>query len=481
ACHSAILSRDSRFDGVFFTAVKTTRIYCRPVCPARTPKPENCDFFPTAAEAEHAGFRPCLRCRPELAPHSQRSLADRAASRVLAQIRSGDLADGRLTHLASEMGMSERHLRRQFVSEFGLPPIAYAQTQRLLFAKQLLQETALPTTDVAFSAGFQSLRRFHALFQKRYGLAPGEIRRSGKLLRDADTITLRLAYRPPLAWDELLAFLAPRTIEGVERIENGAYRRTISIGGKLGWVSVRRQPDEHTLIATVPSHLASMLRPILSRLRGLFDLDADPAAISAHFVADSVLGEFVVRTPGLRVPGAWDGFELAVRAILGQQVSVKGASTLAGRLAARFGSPVETPYPALSLIGADASKLASASVEEIAGIGLPKNRAASLQSLAKAVCAGRLTLSIHADAQAEVAALKTVPGIGDWTAQYVALRALRWPDAFPAGDLGLRKAAGDGSPVSASALRERSEPWRPWRAYAAMYLWHSLGGEKTNA
>ena len=474
-CHRANRARDSRFDGVFFTAVKTTRIYCRPVCPARTPKPENCQFFPTAAEAEHAGFRPCLRCRPELAPHSHRSPADRAAARVLAQIRSGDLADGRLTHLATELGMSERHLRRQFVSEFGLPPIAFAQTQRLLFAKQLLQETALPTTDIAFSAGFQSLRRFHALFQTRYGLAPGEIRRSGKLLKDADTITLRLAYRPPLAWDEMLTFLAPRTIEGVEHIANGTYMRTISIGGKQGWVSVRRQRDEHALLATVPSHLSSSLRPILSRLRGLFDLDADPAAISAHFRTDSLLGGLVDRTPGLRVPGAWDGFELAVRAILGQQVIVRGASTLAGRLAARFGTTVETPYPTLSRVGPEAASLAAASVEDIAGIGLPMSRAASIQSLAKAVCAGHLTLSAHADAHAEMAALKAISGIGDWTAQYVALRALRWPDAFPAGDLGLRKAVGDGG-----VLLQRSEAWRPWRAYAAMYLWHSLGERKTN-
>ncbi|MDQ6700252.1 MAG: DNA-3-methyladenine glycosylase [Acidobacteriota bacterium] len=299
-------------------------------------------------------------------------------------------------------------------------------------------------------------------------------------MKDADTITLRLAYRPPLAWDELLAFLAPRTIQGVECIENGTYLRTISIGGRHGWVSVARPPGEDALIATVPSYFSSLLRPILSRLRGLFDLDADPATISAHFVADSLLGELVIRTPGLRVPGAWDGFELAVRAILGQQVSVKGASTLAGRLAARFGSAVETPHPALTLIGADASSLAAASVEDIARIGLPRSRAASIQSLAKVVCEGTLTLCPHGDALAAMAALKTVPGIGDWTAQYVALRALRWRDAFPAGDLGLRKAVGEGTPVSGRTLSERSEAWRPWRAYAAMYLWRSPGGEKTN-
>ncbi len=475
ACHNAIRSRDSRFDGVFFTAVGTTRIYCRPVCPARTPKPENCRFFPTAAEAEHAGFRPCLRCRPELAPHSQRSMADRAATRVLAQIRSGEQDGGRLGHLATEMGISERHLRRLFVDEFGLPPVAFAQTQRLLFAKQLLQETALSTTDIAFSAGFQSLRRFHALFQARYGLAPGEIRRGGKLWNDADTIALRLAYRPPLAWDEMLAFLAPRCIEGVEHIANGTYMRTVSIGATQGWIAVRKQPDEHALIATVPSHLSSLLRPILSRLRGLFDLDADPAAISAHFSTDALLGRLVDRTPGLRVPGAWDGFELATRAILGQQVSVRGASTLAGRLAARFGTPLATPHPALSLITAQPSCLAAASVADIAGIGLPASRAASIRSLAETVCAGRLKLSGYADSHAEVAALKAVPGIGDWTAQYVALRALRWPDAFPSGDLGLRKAVGEGAPVPGNALLQRSESWRPWRAYAAMYLWHSLG------
>jgi AraC family transcriptional regulator of adaptative response / DNA-3-methyladenine glycosylase II len=472
ACHRAVRSRDSRFDGVFFTAVRTTGIYCRPVCPAPTAKPQNCRFFSSAAEAEHAGFRPCLRCRPELAPNSRLARMNDATARVLAQIRSGDPLG--LEEIAAQLGVTDRHLRRLFVDEFGLPPVAFAQTARLLFAKQLLQETSLSTTEVAFSAGFGSLRRFNTLFRSRYGLTPSEIRGRQLVSTAADTIRLRLSYRPPFAWQELLGFLAPRMIEGVEAIADGMYMRTVSLGGKQGWVSVQQVPHENALIATVPSHLSPVLRSLLSRLRRLFDLDSDPAAISEQLGEDPLFIKLLESTPGLRIPGAWDGFELTVRAILGQQVTVRGASTLASRLTARFGSAVDTPHPALSFISPTAQAIAGAKVEAIAGIGLPRARAETIHTLARAVTDGALRLDGLADPFTEMETLQNLPGFGDWTVQYVAMRALAWPDAFPAGDLGLRKAFGRGTPIAERVLREKSDAWRPWRAYAAMYLWKTL-------
>ncbi|HUS06092.1 MAG TPA: AlkA N-terminal domain-containing protein [Bryobacteraceae bacterium] len=474
ACHRAICSRDARFDGVFFTAVQTTGIYCRPVCPARTPKAGNCRFFASAAEAEHSGFRPCLRCRPELAPASRRTRADDAAALVLAQIRSGESAETGLAALATQLGITDRHLRRLFVDQYGLPPVAFAQTERLRFAKQLLQETSLSMTDVAYSAGFKSLRRFHALFQSRYGLTPSLMRGKQSKSPEHDVLTLRLSYRPPLAWEEMLQFLAPRMISGVEVVANGTYRRTVSLGDRQGWLEVQQQPGSNGLIARVPSCLSFILRPILSRLRRLFDLDADPVAIAAHLGRERLLAHSLQETPGLRVPGAWDGFELAMRAILGQQVTVKGASTLAGRLTERFGQSIETPFADLSIVSPSAATIAAATVEEIAAVGLPRTRAATLHTLAKAVSEGKLQLDGHADPFSEMETLQGLPGFGDWTVQYVAMRALAWPDAFPAGDLGLRKAFGRGIPVNERILREKSEAWRPWRSYAAMHLWKML-------
>ncbi len=473
-CYLAAQSRDARFDGVFFTAVTSTGIYCRPVCPAKTPRKQNCRFFPTAAAAEGAGFRPCLRCRPELSPHSQDDKSRGVVRRALARIQSGEMGENKLGELANDLNLSERQLRRLFVQEFGLPPVAFAQTQKLLFAKRLLQETPLSMIDVAFSAGFGSVRRFNTLFRSRYGLAPSEIRRAQTVSPATETIALRLAYRPPLAWNHLLNFLAARAITGVEAVIGDAYLRSVEIEKHQGWVKIEHSAEANHLIVTVPPTLTPVLMKTLARLRHLFDLDANPQIIAEQLSTDSHLAMLIKKVPGLRVPGAWDGFEMAVRAVLGQQISVRGASTLAGRLAENFGKPLTTPHEAIFLSSPSAETLAATKVEEIAAIGLPMKRAATLHSLACAVIDGKLKLTVGTDTEATIEELKSISGIGDWTAQYIAMRALRWPDAFPAGDLALRKAFGKDTPMQEAHLLRLAEDWRPWRAYAAMYLWSSL-------
>jgi AraC family transcriptional regulator, regulatory protein of adaptative response / DNA-3-methyladenine glycosylase II len=473
-CYLAAQSRDARFDGVFFTAVTSTGIYCRPVCPAKTPRKQNCRFFPTAAAAEGAGFRPCLRCRPELSPHSQDDKSRDVVRRALARIQSGEMGENKLGELAADLNLSERQLRRLFVQEFGLPPVAFAQTQKLLFAKRLLQETPLSMIDVAFSAGFGSVRRFNTLFRDRYGLAPSEIRRAQTVSTATETIALRLAYRPPLAWNHLLNFLGARAITGVEAVIGNAYLRSVEIEKHQGWVKVEQAAEANHVIVTLPPTLTPVLMKTLARLRHLFDLDANPQIIAEQLSTDSQLATLVKKVPGLRAPGAWDGFELAVRAVLGQQISVRGASTLAARLAENFGKPLATPHEAIFRRSPSAETLAAAKVEEIAAIGLPMKRAATLHSLACAVIDGKLKLTVGADTIATLEALKKISGIGDWTAQYIAMRALHWPDAFPAGDLALRKAFGQDAPMQEAHLLTLAEDWRPWRAYAAMYLWSSL-------
>ncbi len=476
-CYLAVRARDRRFDGVFFTGVETTGIYCRPVCPAKTPSLRNCRFFRTAAEAENAGFRPCLRCRPELSPE-ERNGKPGVVQRALARIRSGELNEQGIGEIAAELGLGERQLRRLFVQELGLPPVAFAQTQRLLFAKRLLQETNLSMTDVAFSAGFGSLRRFNALFRERYGMKPGDIRRAQHPSSVAGTVRLRLAYRPPFAWKELIDFLSRRAIGEVEAVSNGTYFRSVEIDGHRGWIRAEHAAEQNEVIATVSITLAPVLMKVLSRIRRLFDLDANPAVIAEHLSRDNRLAGLVRTVPGLRVPGAWDGFELAVRAILGQQVSVQAAGTLASRLARRFGRPLETPGQNVSMTNPDAGALACSSPEEIASIGLPLKRAATVHALACKV-AGGLRLGPGADPERVIDELKAVPGIGEWTAQYIAMRALHWPDAFPAGDLGLLKAFGEEKPIREAALLRMAEAWRPWRAYAAVYLWSSLVPKKS--
>ena len=479
-CYRAIRARDGRFDGVFFTAVVSTGVYCRPVCPAKTPRKQNCRFFPTAAAAEAAGFRPCLRCRPELSPAVPDGNLDSTVRRAFVLMQSGEFSQHKIGEIAAELGLSERQLRRLFLREYGLPPVAFAQTQRLLFAKRLLQETSLSMVDVAFSAGFGSLRRFNTLFRARYGMVPSEVRRAPASPR-TETIALRLAYRPPFAWEHLLDFLARRAVAGMEAVSGSAYCRTVDIEGHRGWLKVEHLAVKNSLLVTLPATLTPVLMNVLARLRHLFDLDANPLVIAEQLSSDPRLAPLIAANPGLRVPGAWDGFELAVRAVLGQQVSVRGASTLAARLAQTFGEPMATPHEALSCFSPGAKALAAATPERIAAIGLPLKRAATLHGVARAVASGELRLHSGADAAATIDRLKALPGIGDWTAQYIVMRALHWPDAFPAGDLGLRKAVGDDGPLPEADVLRLAEKWRPWRAYAAVHLWSSLAAKGDNA
>ena len=484
--YEALRSRDPRFDGQFFVAVKTTGIYCRPVCPARTPRASSCVFHESAASAERAGFRPCLRCRPELAPSP---LAVSLEEALFAAIRVRAIHGDSVDDFAAQAGFSARQLRRLIVRAFGVTPVEIAQTERLLFAKKLLQETDLPATQVALSAGFKSLRRFNALFRTRYALSPTALRRQPSADRlqnhatSAGTVKLRLMYRPPLAWQELLEYLTRRAVPGVEavRVSEQSYARTVSISGYTGWVHVQHSRHGPGLDVTLSANLAPVSWPILTQLRALFDLDANPAAIDAHLRRDPQLAPGVRKHPGLRVPGAWETFELAVRAVLGQQISVAGATTLSGRLAARFGSAVETPFADLRRLAPTAHALASAELSEVASIGLPVARAATLCALAEAAVQGELTFTPMTQMEDAIAALRRIPGIGDWTAQYIAMRALRYPDAFPAGDLGVRKALaarGSALPTEKQA-QSRSEKWRPWRAYATLHLWQSLHDSKS--
>jgi AraC family transcriptional regulator of adaptative response / DNA-3-methyladenine glycosylase II len=483
-CYQALAARDARFDGRFFVGVKSTGIYCRPVCPARTPRAVSCVFHETAAAAEHAGFRPCLRCRPELAPSEPAVSLEQA---LFAAIRARAIHGDSVDELAARAGFSARQLRRLMVRAFGVTPVEIMQTERLLFAKKLLQETALPTAQIALSAGFGSVRRFNALFHSRYSLSPTALRRQAGAESRAerpDTLKLRLLYRPPLAWRELLDYLSRRAVPGVEAVDLApqSYARTVSFGDRTGWVAVQRSSAGEWLDVTLPAALAEVSWPILTRLRAQFDLDANPAGIDAHLRADPLLAPGVERHPGLRVPGTWETFELAVRAVLGQQISVAGASTLAARLAAKFGRPVATPFANLNRLAPTARDLAAADVEKIATIGLPRARAATLRELAGAAERGELAFGPAASVEEVIDALRRIRGIGEWTAQYVAMRALRFPDAFPAADLGVRKAlapAGGALPNEKQVLA-RAAAWRPWRAYATLHLWQMLHDRALN-
>lgn len=468
-CYAALLARDSRFDGRFFVGVSSTGIYCRPVCRVRTPRPENCQFFAQPAAAEAAGFRPCLRCRPELAPGHPA----RAPGAGLAQGAAGLIDSGvdDMDAVARRIGVTPRHLRRLFVAEFGLPPVAYAQTRRLLLAKQLLADTSLPLTQVALASGFGSLRRFNALFRSRYALSPGQMRRGGS--GDPSEVCLHLAFRAPYAWTAIRDFLGKRAITGVESVAEGRYMRCVRLveQGQVyrGWVMVQSAVAQDALAVTLSPSLLPVLSPVLARVRHLFDLGCAPLDVAA------ALGDLALE-PGLRLPGAFDGFEMAVRAIIGQQVSVKAARTVAGRFAAAFGEPVATPFADLSRAFPDAARVAGLELGTLVALGLVRQRAGAILALAQAVAAGRLELSPTADLDAALACLGSLPGIGEWTAHYIGMRALGWTDAFPVRDLGVRKAMGEERPA---VLMARAEAWRPWRAYAVMQLWTSL--ERTEA
>jgi AraC family transcriptional regulator, regulatory protein of adaptative response / DNA-3-methyladenine glycosylase II len=477
ACYRAIRTRDIRFDGRFYTGVRTTGVYCRPICPSRMPRFEHCVFFPSAAAAHQAGYRPCLRCRPELAPGLAGWRGTAATvSRALTAILDGGLDIGGVEGLAARIGVTGRHLRRLFDRHLGAPPIAVVQAYRILFAKKLIAETAMSMADVAFAAGFGSVRRFNDVMRRTYARSPLELRRSarrGNRAR-ASGITLKLPFTPPYHWPAMVTFLAQRAIPGVESVESGCYRRTITLDDARGIVEVRPVEGEHYLLAAITISNLAALAGIVARLRQLFDLDADIRAIESHLARDPRLASCVKTHPGARVPGAWDDFELATRAILGQQISVAHATQLAGRLAAAYGEPIASerdlePAPGLRLLFPRPEALAGAG---LTGLGLPRSRATALSSLAAAMVNDPHLLRSFDHLDVAVEKLSRLPGIGGWTAQYIAMRALHEPDAFPATDLGLLRAMAtrDGRPTPARLMRT-AEAWRPWRAYAAVHLW----------
>ncbi len=476
-CYRALSTRDARFDGRLFVGVTSTGIYCRPICPARTPKAQNCRFFPSAAAAQSAGFRPCLRCRPEISPDAAawRGTSN-TVSRALALIGEGGF-DGEegVGALAARLGVGERQLRRLFDKHLGAPPIAVAQTRRILFAKQLIQDSALPMSAVAEASGFGSVRRFNDAFRKLYGRTPRELR-VRKTDARASSIHVRLGYRPPYDWDAMLAFLAARAVEGVELVEQGRYARTIEIGGEIGSIAI--SPGRAHLDATIRFPNVRALLGIVARLRRLFDLDADVQAIGAHLSADASLAPLIAKRPGLRAPGGWDGFELAIRAILGQQVTVVAARKLAGKLVARTSPallPEVTGDERLKAVFPTAARVAKA---DLSTLGMPRARIAALQALAQAAIAAPSLLDPVGSYEEAVERLLALPGFGPWTAQYWALRALRDSDAFPAADVALLRnpaVAHEGKRPTPKALLARAEIWRPWRAYAAQHLWTSDG------
>ena len=478
ACYRAVAAHDARFDGAFFIGVTSTGIYCRPVCRVKTPRRENCRFFAHASQAEGAGFRPCLRCRPELAPQTL-AWSAQDASALLAQhaARLLDSPDAwgdevpSVAGLAARLGVSDRHLRRVFEAELGVSPMDWLQTRRLLAAKQLLADTRLPVAQVALAAGFASLRRFNAAFAAQYRMSPTALRRDGSEAKPGDGIAVTLGYRPPYDVREMLQFLQQRGIAGVEQIDQSTHTvaRTLRLDDDTrGWIACRFEPEQHRVQVRVADSLAPQLPRVIARVRAWLDLDADPAAIHA------VLGADFPALAGLRVPGTLDGFELAVRAVVGQQVTVAAARTLTTRLVERFGTPLATPIDGLTRLFPSPAALAAASGDELGQLGVVRQRQAAIHALAQAVSSGQIRLHAGADVAATMDALKALPGIGAWTADYIALRALRWPDAFPAGDVALQKALSpDGQRLTARAAEGRAERWRPWRAYAVIRAWHS--------
>ena len=495
ACDRARKSRDARFDGRFFIAVVTTKIYCRPICPARSPNDQNVRYYPTAAAAETAGFRPCLRCRPEASPGTPAWFGTSSVvSRALRMIGDGVLDRESVDRFADRLGVTSRHLRRLFVQHLGATPIDVALTRRVQSAKKLLDETQLPFAQVAIAAGFGSLRRFNGEMRRTYARTPtqlrrlaclagarsaaGERRRAKRPIAESDCYRFRLCYRPPYDWESLIAFLSARATPGVEFVDRSGYRRTIAINGKAGSIAIAPVEGAPVLSLEVRFADANMLLSIVERAKRMFDVAADPAVIAEQLSVDPLLRRACSAHGGIRVPGAWDPFELAVRAILGQQISVRAATTIAGRVAARWGSPAAIG-DGLDRLFPSPAQLQDAPIEEA---GVIASRARAIRSLAH-VCAGTWSPfstflerpDVGKDDQvptqhSAIDVLSAIPGIGKWTAQYIAMRALNEPDAFPSGDLVLRRMAGNCSPRELDA---KSERWRPWRSYAVMLLWQT--------
>jgi AraC family transcriptional regulator of adaptative response / DNA-3-methyladenine glycosylase II len=482
--YAAVVAHDARFDGRVFVGVTTTGVYCRPVCRVRTPQQRNCRFFGSAARAEAAGFRPCLRCRPELAPglsltDSPRALALHAARQIEQAVADG--CDVALPEVAARLGVTDRHLRRIFQQAHGVSPIDYLATRRLLLAKQLLTDTALPVTQVAHAAGFSSLRRFNAAFLERYRLNPTGLRRARDEApsprRAGEGIVLRLGYRPPYDIEGVLAFLRARALPGIESVDGATLRRALAVprdGQWLrGWIEASFDARRHEVRVAVAPALLPALGVVVERVRQAFDLDADPAQVEPTLaaVARACIAAPRARPRGLRVPGALDGFEVAARVVLGQQVTVAAARTLARRLVDAFGERIETPHEGIDRLFPTAQAIAAAQAQALGQLGIVRQRVRALQALAREVDAGRITLHRGAPLDATLDALRALPGVGEWTAQVIALRVLAWPDAFPAADIGVLNALGTRDVNAAAAA---AEAWRPWRSYAVIALWKSL-------
>jgi AraC family transcriptional regulator of adaptative response / DNA-3-methyladenine glycosylase II len=488
-CYRTLQARDARYDGLFFICVRTTGIYCRPICPARPPKFENCRFVATAAAAQEAGFRPCLRCRPESSPDFGAWRGTSATvSRALTLIEEGALDGGDVDALAERLGVGERHLRRLFQRHLGAAPVTVAQTRRVLLAKQLIHETDLPMTEVALAAGFNSLRRFNETFQQLYQRPPGALRRRAGGKAPASGLALLLPYRPPYDWASMIRFLAARALPGLEIVAESRYARVVEIGGALGSIEITDAPEKSALRAIVRFPRLEHLATIVARIRRLFDLGADTVAIAAALARDATLAPLVAQRPGLRVPGAWDGFEIAARAILGQQITVKAATRLGAKLVAALGDQIGEQAGLIGLTHGF-PRPERLDVEKIAALGMPRARAAAIAGIAAEAAADPRLFERRRDLEEAVARLRCLPGVGEWTAQYIAMRALRESDAFLADDVALQRAlAIDGRRPRARELLARAENWRPWRAYAVLHLWMALasGGaaeimEKSNA
>jgi AraC family transcriptional regulator of adaptative response / DNA-3-methyladenine glycosylase II len=481
-CERARLARDPRFDGQFFIGVITTGIYCRPICPAVAPKSENVSYYPSAAAASEAGYRPCLRCRPECAPGTPAwSGTSTTVRRGLRLIAGGALDEGDVEDLSDRLGVTSRHLRRLFTKHLGASPLAVAHTQRLHFAKRLIDETALSMSHISSAAGYGSIRRFNDTFKKTYGRTPRELRKFGDQSNenaDAATLSVRLPYRKPYSWPAMLDFFADRATPGVESVSGDTYYRTISVDGRHGIIAVGPRKHSSYLTLTLSGIDTTALFEIVQCSREVFDLDAPIGEIAATLKRDGLLRVLLRKSPGIRVPGAWDGFELTIRAILGQQISVKAATTLAGRIAERYGEklalPLESKGTGLNRIFPSAERLKRAQYNDI---GLVKSRAETIRRVAAAVVGGDLKFDVAQEPQEFCDSLTSIKGVGDWTAQYVAMRVLKNPDAFPSTDLGLLKALAcvdsGADPATPRQLLSRAEAWRPWRAYAALLLWSS--------
>jgi AraC family transcriptional regulator of adaptative response / DNA-3-methyladenine glycosylase II len=484
-CYRALATRDARFDGRLFVGVTSTGIYCRPVCPARSPRFENCRFFPSAAAAQDAGFRPCLRCRPETAPElaTWRGTSN-TVNRGLALIADGALdGDASVDALAARLGIGERQLRRLFDQHLGVSPIAVAQTRRVLFAKQLIHDTRLPMGEIALAAGFGSVRRFNETFQQLFKRPPSALRRKAVVALPegsvaATGVTVRLRYRPPYDWPAMLTFLRGRAIDGVERLDGERYVRSVAHDGAVGTVEIVHLPERDSLGATIRFPSVRALPAIIARVRRVFDLGADVTGIGAHLAKDRLLAPLVAKRPGLRVPGGWDGFELAVRAVFGQQVTVEAGRRLAGQLVAACGPALPAGHAGALGVTRVFPSAAQVAAADLSGLGMPGARRATLYALAHAALAEPRLFEPLATIEDTVARLCAIRGVGDWTAHYIALRAAREPDAFPSSDIGLLRGAADRKGVrpSATELAARAERWRPWRAYAAQHLWVADAG-----